>query len=487
MHSLLRFGPFELDVDNAELRRAGEIVKLPPQPFTALTLLVARRGGLVTRDEFRSAIWGDDSFVDFSAGLNFCIAQVRAALDDPASRSAYIVSIPRRGYKFVAPVEEERPRSCPTPTGSPDARAGAAVAARESMPVWLVLVASAAAIAAAIAWTRPDPTPIEAPKTPEQRQLLAAEQYARGALALADSGPEELTVRVRYFENAVDEDPGFAPAYAALADAKLVIGNYRVEAPQAAYAAAKSAAARALEIAPGLAEAHTTFGAAALYLEWDWKAAGEHLARGVALNPSSARAHQWYSRYLSARGLHDRAVEHARLAVQLAPGSASALTDLGMAAFYAHRFQDAMRICDDAAEMLPAFVPARRCAADAAAEAGDVERTTRYRARLDPARADAIRAVAQRDKMAGFWRDRVTQIESAMQSGDCDGRAVSLAVALAHAGEGAPALEWLERAANRRADALVFAAVHPAFGPLHDNRRFTRLLQRVGLAPLSAF
>jgi DNA-binding winged helix-turn-helix (wHTH) protein len=102
---VFRFGRFELDLDRGELRREGGAVRLSPQPLKALTLFVSRAGELVTRDELRRALWSDDNFVDFNAGVNFCIAQLRAALDDPASRSAYLVAVPRRGYRFVATVE----------------------------------------------------------------------------------------------------------------------------------------------------------------------------------------------------------------------------------------------------------------------------------------------------------------------------------------------------------------------------------------------
>src|SRR6185436_3189321 len=105
MGTHVRFGSFELDEDRAELRRSGELVRLPPQPFKALLLMIDRPGCLVTREELRRTLWGDGRFVDFDAGLNFCIRQLRAALGDPASQSAVIVAVPRRGYKFVAPIE----------------------------------------------------------------------------------------------------------------------------------------------------------------------------------------------------------------------------------------------------------------------------------------------------------------------------------------------------------------------------------------------
>lgn len=102
--SVRRFGAFDLDVRAGELRRDGAAVKLQPQPFRVLALLVARAGELVTREELKKALWGDETYVDFERGLNFCINQVRAALGDSADSPRFIQTLPRRGYRFVAPV-----------------------------------------------------------------------------------------------------------------------------------------------------------------------------------------------------------------------------------------------------------------------------------------------------------------------------------------------------------------------------------------------
>ena len=99
-----RFGLFEFDPDSGTLTREGVPVRLPPQPARVLAVLVEHAGELVSRDHLRAAIWGDATFVDFERGLNFCIAQVRGALGDSADSPRYIETIPRRGYRFIAPV-----------------------------------------------------------------------------------------------------------------------------------------------------------------------------------------------------------------------------------------------------------------------------------------------------------------------------------------------------------------------------------------------
>ena len=106
--AVLRFDVFELDSAAGELRRQGDRVKLPPQPFRVLELLVRRGGEVVTRADLRDRIW-NDSFVDFEQGLNFCIRQIREALGDTADAPRFIETLPRRGYRFLVPVEAPAP------------------------------------------------------------------------------------------------------------------------------------------------------------------------------------------------------------------------------------------------------------------------------------------------------------------------------------------------------------------------------------------
>ena len=100
------FGAFSFDTATRELRRDGEIVKLQSQPAQVLAVLIEHAGEVVTRDTLRTAIWGDDTFVDFDKGLNFAVAQVRTALGDSADAPTYVRTFPKRGYQFIAPIGE---------------------------------------------------------------------------------------------------------------------------------------------------------------------------------------------------------------------------------------------------------------------------------------------------------------------------------------------------------------------------------------------
>jgi eukaryotic-like serine/threonine-protein kinase len=99
-----RFGLFELDLSNRELRKSGVPLKLHPQPFRVLQLLVEHPGQVVTREEIRKAVWGDNTFVDFERGINFAINQIRAALCDDPEAPRYVETVPRRGYRFIFPM-----------------------------------------------------------------------------------------------------------------------------------------------------------------------------------------------------------------------------------------------------------------------------------------------------------------------------------------------------------------------------------------------
>src|SRR5450755_3168551 len=101
----IRFGPFEVDTRSGELFREGSKVVLQEQPFQVLAALLERPGELVAREELSKKLWPEDTFVDFERGLNKAINKLRAALGDDADNPTYIETLPQRGYRFIAPIE----------------------------------------------------------------------------------------------------------------------------------------------------------------------------------------------------------------------------------------------------------------------------------------------------------------------------------------------------------------------------------------------
>ena len=110
--NILRFGLFELDTAAHQLFKNGHVVRLQPKPFKLLCLLVDQAGKLVTREEIQKALWSAETFVDFDQGVNFAVKQVREALGEDSDRPTYIQTVPKRGYRFVAPVDRT-PQNAP--------------------------------------------------------------------------------------------------------------------------------------------------------------------------------------------------------------------------------------------------------------------------------------------------------------------------------------------------------------------------------------
>src|SRR5215472_232315 len=100
----ISFGDFTVDFRLRELRRNGIRLKLPGQPFAVLAMLLERPGEVVTRDELRSRLWQQETFVDFDHSLNVAINKLREVLCDSAERSRFIETVPRLGYRFIAPL-----------------------------------------------------------------------------------------------------------------------------------------------------------------------------------------------------------------------------------------------------------------------------------------------------------------------------------------------------------------------------------------------
>src|ERR1700682_2257948 len=101
----VRFGVFEADLRAGELRRNGNKVRLQDLPFRALTLLLSRPGEVITREEFRQALWAPDVFVDFEQGISSAVMRLRDALGDSADNPIFIQTIERRGYRWIGPLQ----------------------------------------------------------------------------------------------------------------------------------------------------------------------------------------------------------------------------------------------------------------------------------------------------------------------------------------------------------------------------------------------
>ena len=164
----LRFGVFEVDLEADELRKQGRRVKLPHQAFQVLRLLVEHPMQVISRDELRQSLWPADTFVEFDHSLNNAVSRLRDALGDVADNPRFIETLPRRGYRFIAPVDGpvEKPVDAPANL-APIEQPVAVTPAASTRTAWQWLAVAGILVAAMVAWLslKPRPTPPHAIQT----------------------------------------------------------------------------------------------------------------------------------------------------------------------------------------------------------------------------------------------------------------------------------------------------------------------------------
>ncbi len=341
---VVRFGLFELDQRAGTLRRDGALVRLQPQPFRVLALLATRSGEVVTRDEIRRAVWGEGTPVDFDQGLGFCLSQIRAALGDSAHAPHYIQTLPRRGYRFLLPVQEG-----PSTSRKPRRRLPALVGGLAALGIGI----GAAALA-----TRPSTPPArrlaEGRRVdPEVYQLVLRGRYFWNRRT-ADSFRHSL----RLFEEAARRDASYAPAWSGIAQAWVGLADHGYVPTDEAAPHAREAVARALSLDPSLAEAHAVSACIAGLFDRDGEAARRHFDQAILLNPSYAPAHQWLSHLFHEQGRTDDALAQARIAFESDPVSVAISDNLADSLLLADRAEEALLQVDRTIELDPAYAPA---------------------------------------------------------------------------------------------------------------------------------
>ena len=188
----IRFGLFEADLASGELRKRGRKVPIQDQPFQVLALLLRHAGEIVTREELQHALWPADTFVEFEQGLNTAIKRLRQALGDSADNPRFIETLPRKGYRFIAPVEVVRPAVAPE-TADPPAPAAPAMAPPSARKrrrwVWIAgLAALVALLLVTGLWPPPQPVVRVTPLTDDARYKGSASLAVTGGRVIYYAG-----------------------------------------------------------------------------------------------------------------------------------------------------------------------------------------------------------------------------------------------------------------------------------------------------------
>jgi TolB-like protein/DNA-binding winged helix-turn-helix (wHTH) protein len=595
-----KFGTFTLDARTGELSNAGLRTPLRDQSLHLLVALLEHPGELITREDLTQRLWPAGTFVDFDRGLNKVVNHLREALGDSAEQPRFIETLPRKGYRFIAPVTtgEDTIEPSPTPEAPPRRR----WLSLPSMIVASVIVAIAAGLVT-WAWTTSRHAvprigalaviPLEnLSRDPDQQYFAdgltdtlitdlakmggvritsrtSVMQYRGTKKSITDIGRElnvdaivEGTVthagnRVRvtaqliqvstdmhlwadtyerdvsqildlqrtlatdiarridiflkppdrgrivkpeayglylkgryafyqytnqgwqeaiqHFNGAIEMDPGFAPAYAGLAETYVVAGAYSAIPSEEALTRGKAAAAHALKLDDELASAHFALATAYAWYDWDWAGADREFRRGLELNPQDALGRNWHGGYLSLLGRHDEALAEHERARQLDPQSLIVNANLTRALYWARRYDEAIVQARQTLKLDPGFGVALFWLEGSLRHKGLFEDAVALRQSVvDPARA---RAIADTFTRAGFQALLRESGESFKKSGLLE----TAARCYAQSGDRDEAIALLEACARRRCTNLVSLNVEPDFDGLRDDPRFQELLRQIGL------
>ena len=285
----------------------------------------------------------------------------------------------------------------------------------------------------------------------------------------------EINRAIKYFEEAIGRDPGYALAYAGLADCYSILGYYAFRRPVAVYPRAKELAEKALSLNESIAEPHASLGEVLMQYFFDWKKAGSELDRALELNPSYATAHFWRATHHMALGRTDDSLTQVRKAVELDPLSMIILTDAARNLYLARRYDEAINQYQRSLDVDPNFPIAHKGLAEVYAQIGKYDEAV---SEIERAIALSGRSIFILDDL-GYIYARAGKREDARKVlEDLDKLAndeyvpsYGRAVICAALGNKEDAMNWLEKAYDER-NFLVYLKVDPAFDTLRKEERF---------------
>ena len=509
------FGPFRLLPSEHLVLRGDTAIPLAPKSFDLLVVLVARHGQLLTRDELMQAIW-PDSFVE-EINLTVNISLLRKALGEQPDGRQYIATVPKRGYRFDAPVTESglaaeagspfaslppsppatSLESDPTPSAPTEGQSPSFAATR--FPVRWPVIALLVLIAAGIAWiayrrlANPKSTqathlasPASGTTNPQAREL-----YTQGREYWSRRSADAIQRSIDLFQQAIAIDPNYAAAYAGLADAYILAGSYGNSflAPKTAMPRAKEAAEKALALDNNSAEGHTSLAYIKLTYDWDWKGAEEEFRRALDLNPKYVTAHHWYSHELMAEGRVQESHLQSEEALNLEPTNVLMNEHMAWHHMMAREYDRSIPQALKTIELDPNFVQAHRVLAldylytgQFAKACGEFQKGVELSHDDPVARAYLARCYALSHRQA-----ESRQILEALVKASVERYISSAEIGAVYAAlhDDNASIEWLNKACDEHASALIYINVDPIYDHMRRDPRFQKVVTCVHLIPLA--
>jgi TolB-like protein/DNA-binding winged helix-turn-helix (wHTH) protein len=318
------------------------------------------------------------------------------------------------------------------------------------------------------------------------RSYKAYDLYLQGRYYWNKRSPDGFRKALELFQQATENDPGYARAYAGLADSYAMMSNYGFAPATDCMPKARAAALKALQSDDSLAEAHTSLAVIAQDYDWDWQMAEKEYRRAIELNANYATAHHWYAEYLAYQGRFDEALAESERARELDPLSLIIAADNGAIFYFSRQYDRAIERFRAVLEMDPGFTRAHLLIAayaqkgQFAAALADIE-AWRHTAGDRPwiagweayvygragERAKAWQALQKVEELSRKWQVDPTQFMIVSYSG---------------IGDKEKCLAWLEKASRERTNIPTGLKVDPLYDSLRSDPRFQQLLRRVGLA-----
>ena len=316
-------------------------------------------------------------------------------------------------------------------------------------------------------------------QNPEAYQL-----YLKGRYYWNKRTEEALKKGLQYFNLAIDQDPGYARAYAGVADSYEMLVWNMVLAPREGLPKARAAAMKALEIDDRLAEARSSLAFVKSFYDWDWRGAEQEFQRTLGLSSDYPLARQWYAMELSALGRHEEALRETERALQLDPLSMSISATSALAFYFVRRFDMALEQALRTIDLDSSFYPGHFVCGCAYEQMGRWEEALReFQAAVDLSHRlpRFLAALGHGWAMSGNSAEAKKIIDELLAA-PREQYHSAYCVAEIHAGlnESHLALEWLQKACDQRDTWTIFLQVHPHFDRFRGDPEFQGLLQRLG-------
>jgi len=311
----------------------------------------------------------------------------------------------------------------------------------------------------------------------------AHEAYLKGRFFWNKRTEEGLMRGIEYFEKAIEEDPGYALAYAGLADSYVLLPWYSSLPPGGTLPKARKAAMKALEINDRVPEAHTSLAFIRTTYDWDWSGAERAYQRSMELDPNYANAHHWYGLHLAVVGRLQEGQAELQKALELDPLSLIINTDAALPLIFAGKYDQAMEQFRKVLDIDPGFSPAHSLLGD----------FYLFKGMFEEAVAEAETLMEFSEVVPWTWgkellgrayamsgkRGKALEILQQLREGSEKGYSEGLTFSYIALGEMDQAFEFLERAFEERDGWLLFAKMSPYYDPLRSDPRFQDLLRRM--------